>query len=199
MSMIHLPRVLLAALAALACTVQVASAQSDAPGVAPTPPPTNRDAEPYSEGNAVVAPLVGTAVSLGLAVVGDAKDIDALVLIGSVGVFFSPSLGHVYTRDWRGALIGTGIRAAGVGIFLAGVTVVTSDEENKEGDIEGGAGLLMGLGALTYLGGAVYSFWDAPGSARRANKKHQDLSVTFAPIQGPNRSTGWGAAMQGTF
>ncbi len=198
MTTISPPRILLAALTALACVATTATAETHR-SLAPIPDdPIGETSKPYSETVALAAPLIATAASAGLLVVGAENDIDDLVVAGAIGLFVGPSLGHVYTRDWGGALIGTGVRAAGVGIVAFGFLELLADEdgESKTG-ID--AGVFVTLGSLTYLGGVIYSIVDAPYSANRANNERQQFTLTPAPIQGPDRSTGWGAAMQMTF
>ncbi len=196
-SFLRLSCLSLTVLATLAAAGATANAQTH-PALA-TPPPASVDSssEPYSATIATAVPLLATAASAGLLIVSDS---DSVTTAGSVGLLLAPSLGHAYTGHWRGAVIGTVIRAAGVGMVAMSVSNGASALVDTGGQsIGGGSPELFVLGSLITLGGTVYSIMDAPYSAKRANKEHQQLTVTPAPIQGPDSSTGWGAVMQMTF
>tara|TARA_R110002073_G_scaffold245044_5_gene407560 strand:- start:105166 stop:105777 length:612 start_codon:yes stop_codon:yes gene_type:complete len=191
----------LATLAVLAVTATSATAQTH-PAVAPT----NRvsmapDAQPYSAGIALATPLLLSAASAGVIVVG--AESDTAIYAGVIGLLVSPSLGHVYTGDWRGVLIGGGLRLAGTGLVVVGVASAVGNsfgavDDNDEDDSTNLAGLAI-LGSLAITAGTLYSIVDAPYSAKRANKQHSAISLSPAPIQGPDKSTGWGTVFQATF
>jgi hypothetical protein len=189
-------------LAALIGSVTAAAAETH-PAVGPGATLSETETvETYSTGIAQATPLLLTAASASAIVVGVSTENELLAYAGVVGVLVGPSMGHVYTQDWRGALIGTGLRVAGTGLVVAGAAAALGstyahEEDDTSGD--GGAAVLMLGGALTFVGGTIYSIVDAPHSAERANKRQGNLSLSPAPIQGPDRSTGWGAMIQATF
>ncbi len=190
-------RIAFIALVAVCCTVSTAKAQGPS-HLPPQPALSESQAEPYSPGIALATPALLTAASVGAFAVGMSEDNGNIAFAGLVGMLVSPSLGHVYTGDYRGALIGAGLRVAGTGLVVVGAATALAGAFNAEGQDSDGDALILG-GALTIVGGTIYSIVDAPYSAKRANKKRRNLSLSPAPIQGPNRRTGWGVMMQASF
>lgn len=184
---------LLLAMAFIVVTGGTVSAQSHAPGASLIPTPETRDtALPYSPGLALTAPIVATAVSVGLTSFAASEDSDTAAVVGLIGLAVGPSVGHIYTRDWTGALVGTGLRTGGALTMLWGVAMSINTDSDK------GVPLMIAGGAAA-IGGTLYSIVDAPYSAMRANEKQHSLRIVPAPVQGPLQTTGWGANLGMTF
>lgn len=191
-------RILLATIAVLALSARGAEAQNQAPGASMSSELAGQDIDArYSAGLALTAPIVATAASVALVSLGSSEDSDGLVKMGLVGLAIGPSLGHIYTKDYRGVLIGSGLRIGG-GLAVAAGAAIAVGSSLGAGDGSGAAPLLL-VGGAAALGGTIYSIVDAPFSARRANEKHRQMSVTPAPIQGPLHTTGWGANLSMKF
>lgn len=152
---------------------------------------------PYSASTALVLPVAATAASAGLIYLGSSSESKSATTLGLVGLALGPSLGHAYTGHWGGVGLGMGIRAAGAGVAVMSVPVLLGTRSVETALTFAVAGGLVGVA------GTAYSIIDAPFSAKRANKKHnqklEGLTLTPAPIQGPSQSTGWGAQLAMTF
>jgi hypothetical protein len=197
-TLLRLPlRILVVALAFLAISSEPAVAQAQPLGFGPVAGFEDGVREkPYSAGIALSLPVAATALSVGLVGLGKSQNWDGASTAGYVGLALGPSLGHIYTGNWQGALIGTGLRVGGAGAGVVGVFMMFV------GGPSAGVPFFIG-GGIAAVGGTLYNIVDAPFSAVRANKKRQKklerLSLSPAPIQGPSRSMGWGAQLQMTF
>lgn len=83
--------------------------------------------------------------------------------------------GQAYNDQWKkgGILLGTNI--------LGWAFVLGSLEENEEGDLElpEDNETVAGLGFLIAIGSQIYSIVDAPITANRINKRHQQKTHLF--------------------
>lgn len=142
----------------------------------------------YSPRRALLYSILGTVGSMVVSSVGNEEEIVPLAIVGSVGMLVTPSLGHIYTRDWWRALVPMGLRVVGV------VSMVTSGT----GDVVR-SGQLAG-GALLFLSATAYSIIAAPRSARRANRKlQQRLGVTPTSMADAAGRNTMGLALTGSF
>jgi hypothetical protein len=189
-------------LASLALLVSAAaSAQADPASfvepVAPSPAPSSAEpVERYSAGTALGLAALGTAVGYGAFIGGLQSDNDRLAYVGLGGIVLGPSVGHIYTGDFKRALIGVGIRTAGPALLLAAAATM-SGECLFDGNCSLGTDALMAGGYLLTLGGTAYSLIDAPLSARRRNVEAEQ-SISLGPVFGP-QSTGIGLQAIGSF
>lgn len=189
-------------LASLALLVSMAaSAQADPAAllepVAPSPAPSSAEAvERYSAGTALGLAALGTAVGYGAFIGGLASDNERLGYVGIGGIILGPSAGHVYTGDFKRALLGVGIRTAGPALLLTAVTTM-SGECLFDGNCSLGTDALIAGGYLLTLGGTAYSLIDAPLSAKRRNGE-AERSISLGPVFGP-QSTGVGLHAIGSF
>ena len=83
--------------------------------------------------------------------------------------------GQAYNGQWKkgGILLGTNI--------FGWALVLVSLEENEEGDLELPEDIetVAGLGFLIAIGSQIYSIVDAPITANRINKRHQQKTHLF--------------------
>lgn len=190
-------------LAAVVLAIGVATAETRLAPLEPMPAGVDSEVEePYSATVALALPVLATGASTAVFIAGSAGEGDAVDLIGLVGMAVSPSLGHMYTSDWRRVAIGTGLRLGG-GVAIVGAVAVSfanTDLEDGDGDEGEIPAVLLGTaGLIGIVGGTIYSIADAPLSAKRANEKARQITLMPAPMRGPSQSTGWGAQMQMTF
>ena len=155
------------------------------------------DAQPYSASGAVTWSVFGTGVGLGILAVAGTDDSGVMVGAGLMGLTLGPSAGHMYTGDWKRVLLGSGLRATGLTAAIFGYASMI-DESCYGECLRPRAALLIG-GLAAFAGGTLYSIIDSGYSARRANRAERRLQLTPAPITGPDRSTGMGMMLGGTF
>jgi hypothetical protein len=206
---------IIAAVAAIACTASVASAQS--PGA--TDFTRSDDVGPKSPGIATAYSIGGSLLGpalIGLAVLnhnrGEAEDriiepvTDSLVMAGGVAMLVAPSAGRWYAGE-----IGTGpmlIRGAGAAIMVLGVGQAASNLACGHGDSScsdnrSGASAVLRGGAI-FIGGTIYDIVTAGDAARRYNHKHNNStlsSLSVAPIAHRSNSSGnvTGLSLTGSF
>lgn len=158
----------------------------------------------YSPSRARWLPVVGTLGALGLMGVGSGMESPVVSGIGAIGFMLAPHFGHFYTRDWKRALGLMGLRAGGLmltGIGMVGVMAGGGDcfGECSRSSMEEVAPLLLIGGLVGFLGGTVYSYWDAGNSARRANARRSRMMLAPTPMAGVNGSRGYGLSLTGRF
>lgn len=160
------------------------------------PLPSDSNVEEYS-------PVVATALSVGgllgsSALLALSEDSFALWTAGAAGLLVTPSLGHVYTGDWLRAGVTTGLRAGGayliIGAAFAGLPLNDSEPDDKTVPA-----VMSATGLVAFAAGTIYSIWDAPASARRANAKRRRVALVPMPIQTPGKKLGMGAQLSFTF
>jgi hypothetical protein len=81
------------------------------------------------------------------------------------GFILGPSMGQVYARDVKRAAIGAGLRTAGFVLFARGLAQSISNS-SKQGDLEGG------LGLLTFVSATVWNIATTPKSVKKYNQTH---------------------------
>ena len=144
----------------------------------------------YSPLIAFLLPALGTTGSFMTTLYGGEKEIAPVYLVGVAGMLAGPSLGHFYTRDWKRALIPTGLRAAGLGIAIYGFL---GGDFSSDSDVTRTNPYLAVGGLLLLVGSGVYSIVDAPRSARRGNRRSKTtmtLTMTRIPDADGNRVAG---------
>lgn len=155
--------------------------------------PKNRQTARIMAGTA--SAVSGAVVLAGFVAAKDGDPfVDPLLYTGVGLLAVTPSLGQFYAGQYL--TIGMGVRAAGAGIALYTLESYTqlakcplappSDPPECEILTEG-AYPLLGLAAITFIGGVWYDVLDASDAVDRYNQKH---GYTFAPIivpapQGP--------------
>jgi hypothetical protein len=193
--------------------VLAAAALLGVPGIAraqalaelPTPP-THAPADPgvKSPGTALALSALTTAAGAGLLIASRVSGADDyLPYAGAVLVFAGPNLGHAYAGDHNSAVTQLGVRTG------AGVVVVTgaiwafldcgltyeSCDQSRGPRIVQGAGLVLGAASI------IYSIYDAPRAAGRANARIRAQRLLFAPapITGPAGTNSVGLHLTGRF
>ena len=149
----------------------------------------------YSTTMATALPLITTVTSTGTLLMAAQFESGGLAVVGFTGVLIGPSVGHIYTGNWKAPLKGVGLRLLGVGLLAYGAAGALSDEDGSSDNtipLYIAGGLIIGVST-------VLDILDAPASAERANREQSSLSFHPAPILGPDKSVGWGAALQASF
>ena len=207
------PRLIVAAVAALLAVPGMAGAQ------APTdlPPPASPqalvkgDAVPAekSPAKALAYSLIPTAAGVGIMLGAGEHDVGVIGGLAGFLVFAGPNFGHIYAGDTATATKQIGIRAAASGAMLAGAvwTLVESCRLGFFGEPSGcdapptGAAALMIGGAVVSGASTLYSIYDAPRAARRANSRMRARHLTIAPLPlvGPQGKSGLGMHLTGRF
>jgi hypothetical protein len=162
------------------------------------PPPQPRQIVMYEEKSGGVA--LGLSVGFtagGLVLLASGNEIMALAGFGAFVV--GPSTGHWYAHEaWNP---GMGVRLAGVGMFIIGLTQVdlsfgfgheTDDEEEDE---TVGTALIIG-GMAAYVVGGLYEIISAPRAAERYNEDRRNLNLGVTLV---GRDQTPGLALIGTF
>ena len=151
--------------------------------------------EPYSPGTSLVLSLAGTGAGVGLMALAFETENEGLLWSGvAVGVI-GPSAGHFYTRDFTRAFVHSTVRGVGSLMVVWGLASALADDTSSN---NGDSALLVLGGLGLYAGSTIYSIWDAPSSAIRANQRYQ-VMVAPAPVIGPNRSVGMGLTLGASF
>ena len=122
---------------------------------------------------------------------------DVVGYAGLAMLAVGPSAGHIYTRHYGRALLGTGARVAGPFLLLL---ALVGDCESDCDDGRVARTVALGAGASLIVGSTLYGLMDRPLSAKRANKADRS-SMTFSPtpMRGPQGSSGWGASASLSF
>lgn len=186
-------------------TAHAQSADSEAPSNATDPlfvlaPDDDASAaQPYSPAKAMAWSLLGTGAGVGLLALSMDDDIGVMAGAGLLALTVGPSLGHMYTRDWKRALIGSGIRAAGITTTLVGLASMMQERCYTDEEVRTCVAIVIG-GMAALAGGTIYSVVASPSSARRANERAR-RQLYFAPtaMSGPSKKTGVGVMLGGTF
>lgn len=155
-----------------------------------------------SPGAARAWALSSTALSVGMLATGLVGDQEELAWLGLIGLTVGPSFGHFYAGDAGRALGQIGLRVGALGVMYTGLVVAVFECGFFIGDSgcrpSGGSTLVVG-GLALGVGSVVYSIYDAPRAAKRYNARQQRLTFTPAPIVGPDRTSGLGLQLGGTF
>jgi hypothetical protein len=173
------------------------------------------DADAVTEGRAHHAMLLsaeGTALSVGaiaggLALTQSTNSIvgaigAAGVLGGVIGFITTPSWGHVYgeSRLWTPGMY---TRIAGVGVMLTGLIVQLHDTKlclDGPCGAQNYTGLgIVGTGAVTIAGGAIYDIVTAGDATRRFIRRQSALSMVPTAITTPDHRVVGGFGIGGAF
>ena len=171
------------------------------PGLAdPLPPPRSRPVDKSgdkSPGLALSLSLLGTAASYATLIAASDTESEGLVLLGLGGIVIGPSLGQFYAGETGRGITHSLVRVGAGVVILAGAVTTFSDCWGEEGDCDGSAGPALMLGGLVVGGvSTVYSIVDSPAAASRHNQaRRRHIALTPTPLQGPDRSIGYGMAL----
>lgn len=154
------------------------------------------DSGPYSPGTAFTLSLLGTATGYGLLTLAANRESEGLAWAGIAGVMIGPSMGHIYTGESNRAIGHTALRGLGGALMVAGLAFGLDDSGNGP---PANPYVLMTGGFVLHTVMTVYSMADAPRSARRVNRRLQQLEIAPTPIIGPDHSTGVGLTLGGNF
>ena len=205
------PRLIVAAFAALFAMPGMVRAQEPVTLPALQQAPVEQQALPgeKSPGKALAYSLVGTGVGVGIMFAAEGADMGPLGGVGALLAFAGPNFGHLYAGENATAATHIGVRAGAGGAVLVGAvwTLVASctwgffGEESHCDAPPAGAAVLMVGGAVVSTGSSLYSIYDAPRAARRANARMRasQLTLTPAPVAGPDGTSGLGMHLAGQF
>jgi hypothetical protein len=151
------------------------------------------------------AAVSGAVVVSGFVTAKDGAPFNYPVLYTGIGLLaITPSLGEFYAGQYL--TIGMGVRVAGAGIAIYTLENFTrlakcplappSDPPECE-ILEENAYPLLGIAAITFIGGVWYDVLDAGDAAERYNKKH-GFTIVPAVVPGPHGPTP-GVLVGGTF
>lgn len=143
----------------------------------------------YSAGASAGFSVLATGAGIGLSLYGLEQGSLGLFILGFAGMTIGPSAGHFYTREYKRAWLGVGLRA---GALLLMIVSGQSDSEEL--------GILAGY---AFMGLGIYSLIDSPFSAWRANRRERararQLTLTPAIIPRPGQRSAMGLALRGSF
>lgn len=184
-------------LAGTAIAIGFATPANAQPGAyVPPPAPQPQQTDEVDEGVALGLSLGGTVLSWGLLIAGGSFDNEGLTTVGALGTMLAPSFGHWYAR--KPLTRGLGLRVVGVGFAMAAFVLVLddlfSDSEDRSND-EDTAGILLLLGAGSYVVGTVDDIGTAAATARKYNER-RFKDVTVVPTANAN---GGGVSLIGRF
>jgi hypothetical protein len=151
------------------------------------------------------AAVSGAVTMTGFMLQKDGDPYNAPVLYTGIGLLaITPSLGEFYAGQYL--TIGMGVRVAAAGLALYTLEHYTRlakcplapPSDPPECDIlTEGAYPLLGIAAITFIGGVWYDVLDAKDAAERYNKKH-GFTVAPVPMTGPQGTTP-GVMLGGSF
>jgi hypothetical protein len=203
----HWFSVLIAAVAILLALPAVAQAQEQVVLPAPAASQAGTVQDEKSPATALMLSLLSTGVGVGL-IAGAGEDAGGLAGVGALLVFVGPNLGHFYAGEAGRGLTHIGVRAGAAGAMFVGAAWTLFDScswglYGEESHCDGpppGAARLIG-GAVVGSASVIYSIYDAPRAARRANDRSRSRQFMFtpAPVAGPHGTSGLGLHLTGRF
>lgn len=168
---------------ALLCISSAALAQPQAD------PPSDEKSPAVALGLSIGTTAAGVAMMISSPRTGEEFAVAGLGLAAA-----GPCAGYLYTGEYR--------RAAGLGLLqgLGATAFAVGFDMALDGEDEGNARILFLAGSAALVAGTIYGFTDAPRSARRVNEKaKRALRIAPTPVIGPQRSTGLGLGLSGSF
>ena len=133
-----------------------------------------------NENTAFAYSLFGTGlpIAAGAYVNGREGEADAAAVLFPIGAgyVFGPSLGHIYARKSKRALVGIGVRSASVAALWAGLEI----HANSGSEAPGVASIGM-LGAIVGVSWMIADILEAPKSAREHNREHGLGGLRLSP------------------
>jgi hypothetical protein len=151
------------------------------------------------------AAVSGAVVVTGFVTAKDGDPFNLPILYTGLGLLaITPSLGEFYAGQYL--TIGMGVRVAGAGLAVYTLENYTQpskcpldppSEPNRCESLTEGAYPLLGIAAITFIGGVWYDVLDAGEAADRYNKKH-GYTIVPAVVPGPHGPTP-GVLVGGTF
>jgi hypothetical protein len=152
------------------------------------------------------AAVSGAVVLTGFVASKDGEPFNLPILYTGLGLLaVAPSLGEFYAGQYL--TIGMGVRIAGTGLAVYTLERYTQpskcisdppSEPNRCKSLTEGAYPLLGIAAITFIGGVWYDVLDASDAADRYNKKHGFTTVVPAVVPGP-QGPAPGVLIGGTF
>jgi hypothetical protein len=151
------------------------------------PQPVVVQKAPLSETTALALSLGGTAASWTLMVMGGAGGNEGTAVLGFLGTFLAPSMGHWY----RGTVATRGMAFRALGLISLTYGFLRAIKGEGETDTV----MLLAYGGLAlYAGGTIDDIVSAPIRVRQHNRRLQQLQL--APMPAPG---GIGLALGGRF
>jgi len=158
------------------------------------PPPVKLKSEKRAMTWSVVGTLVPLAASASFLLTGGSSYVHAnIAAVGMLVAPLGPSLGYFYTGATGRALLGLGIRLAGLAGMIGGSYGLYNYDSN--GTLMG-AFIIAGAGAI--LASTIIDLAGLKKTVRRHNLKVQSLQAAVAPVLSP-RTKGCGLQVQISF
>jgi hypothetical protein len=152
------------------------------------------------------AAVSGAVVLTGFVASKDGEPFNLPILYTGLGLLaIMPSLGEFYAGQYL--TIGMGVRVAGAGLAVYALENYTQpskcisdppSEPDRCKSLTEGAYPLLGIAAITFIGGVWYDVLDASDAAERYNKKNGFTTVVPAVMPGP-QGPAPGMMIGGTF
>jgi hypothetical protein len=112
------------------------------------------------------------------------------------GILIGPSAGQFYAASPGTGMLGIGLRSTGLALFVIGLKSAfnswgCSDDGGSNCDESGGATFMV-IGSLTFIGGGLYSLFDAALAADRFNDRERKTEAFgWTPTLAPGRDGVW--------
>lgn len=141
-----------------------------------------------------------TTAGVALMATNAEQENDELIMLGFGLAAIGPYTGYLYTGDFDSAKTLGLVQGIGVLAMVGGASMVFDGDFLEDNDESPLGGVLIIGGAAAVVGGAAWAILDAPRSAERMNEKRRAaLRVGPTPVVGPQRSTGLGLGLSGSF
>ena len=187
-------------IAVLVPSIASAEAPAELGSIRPTakPAPELPASEQKSAGWALTGGVATAVAGVALVAAGGEGDWNARNIAGAVLITASPYVGYAYTGDGRAAKRVAIAQAIGLGCFV-GFAAASLDFGSTD-ESPAIYGVLALAGGLVYAGAGVFGIADGYRSAERVNEKRRDaLHIAPVAVVGPDRSTGAGVGVSGSF
>ena len=130
------------------------------------PDARSRPAAGLSPASAVFLSVGATAAGMGLGGLIANGDGEAAAVLAGVALALGPSAGNVALGETRDALVGAGLRTAGLALAVGGVAAMVNDPSPSGAEQGALAGLTV-AGTVAFVGGLGYDFVTAGRNAGR--------------------------------
>ena len=153
-------------LVAAALLALAAAPLSDAVAQPVDPVVTGRPAAGLSPASAVFLSLGATAAGMGLGGLVANGDGEAAAVLSGVALALGPSAGNLALGETRDALVGAGLRTAGLALAVGGLAATVDNARLSGLERDALAGLMV-VGTVAFVGGLGYDFVTAGRNAGR--------------------------------
>lgn len=161
----------------------------------------DRAVDHKSGATATALAVGGTIGAFALSAVAADRELEPLSWVGLGAAVVAPAAGHLYAGEGKHALVSSGVRAAGLGVFAIGFEMsfclFCSDDDPDVGERRTGT-MLAFAGLATYVGATLYDVIDAHQAAGRSNRRRA-LALTPAVLPTTDGGRAPGLVLGGAF